>query len=150
MWTPVEKGDLTEMELEQCLNFLLTKAQQAVHQLFKAELAPHGVTPGQYAVLKCLWDENGQTAKQLADRLSLDGSTMTGLLDRMEQKGLIEKQPDPKDRRALQVVLTDKGRQLEAPLTGAIAEANRKVMRGLDEAQGEALKQLLRDMGETR
>ncbi|HBQ86145.1 MAG TPA: MarR family transcriptional regulator, partial [Syntrophomonas sp.] len=40
------------MELEQCLNFALTKAQQSVHQLFKAELAPYGVTPGQYAFLK--------------------------------------------------------------------------------------------------
>ncbi|NLU49835.1 MAG: MarR family transcriptional regulator [Syntrophomonadaceae bacterium] len=134
------------MELEQCLNFVLTKAQQAVHQLFKAELAPYGVTPGQYAVLKCLWEENGQTAKQLATRLSLDGSTMTGILDRMEQKGLIVKQPDPKDRRALQVVLTPVGRALQDPLEAAIEEANRKALARLDEAQALTLKHLLHNI----
>lgn len=135
------------MELEQCVNFVLTKAQQSVHQLFKAELAPYGVTPGQYAVLKCLWDENGQTAKQIAERLYLDGSTITGVLDRLEQKGLILKQADPKDRRALQVILTKKGRELEEPLTRVIEEANLKALKGLDEARTEELKQLLHTFG---
>lgn len=131
------------MELEQCINFVLTRAQQAVLQLFKAELAPYGVTPVQYGVLRCLWDENGQTVKQLADRLSLDSSTMTGILDRMEQKGLIVKQPDPRDRRALQVVLTERGQSLEAPLTLVIEEANRKALQNLDDSEKEILKDLL-------
>lgn len=135
------------MELEQCLNFVLTKAQQSVHQLFKTELAPYGVTPGQYAVLKCLWDENGQTAKQLAERLFLDGSTVTGVLDRMEQKGLIVKLADPKDRRALQVNLTEQGRSLEEPLTRVIEEANRKALRRLDDTSACKLKKLLQLFG---
>lgn len=135
------------MELEQCLNFVLTKAQHNIHQLFKAELAPHGVTPGQYAVLKCLWDENGQTARKLAERLSLDGSTITGLLDRMEQKGLIEKLADPRDRRALQVMLTEAGQKLQKPLSQAIIDANQKALLNLDQNQAEALKQLLQDIG---
>ncbi len=59
------------MELEQCVNFVLTKAQNAVQQLFKAELAPYGVTPGQYAVLKCLWDEMANC--QAAIRTALSG-----------------------------------------------------------------------------
>ena len=135
------------MELEQCLNFVLTKAQHNIHQLFKAELAPHGVTPGQYAVLRCLWDENGQTARKLAERLSLDGSTITGILDRMEQRGLIEKLADPKDRRALQVMLTEAGSKLQEPLSQAIMDANRKALLNLDEKQAEVLKQMLQDIG---
>ncbi len=131
------------MELEQCLNFILTKAQRHVNQLFKAELASFGVTPGQYAVLKCLWDENAQTARKIAERLCLDSSTVTGILDRMEQKGLIEKLSDPKDRRALQVVLTDAGRRLEIPVSQAIIDANRKALIDLDAAKGAELKLLL-------
>lgn len=137
------------MELESCLNFVLTKAQQSVHQLFKAELAPFGVTPGQYAVLKCLWDENGQTARQIAERLYLDGSTVTGLLDRLEQKGLIEKQIDPKDRRALKVLLTSEGKQLEAPLSQAIVTANLKALKQLDEVQSDTLKDLLHRLNQS-
>lgn len=131
------------MELEHCVNFVLTKAQQSVQQLFKAQLAPFGVTPGQYAVLKCLWDENGQTAKQIAERLYLDGSTVTGLLDRLEQKGLIEKQIDPKDRRALKVVVTTTGKDLEAPVSLAIIEANQKALKELNREQSNELEDLL-------
>ncbi|MDD2619130.1 MAG: MarR family transcriptional regulator [Syntrophomonadaceae bacterium] len=131
------------MELEQCINFILTKAQLSVHHLFKAELLPLGVTPGQYGVLKCLWDENGQTVKQIAERLYLDSSTVTGILDRMENRGMIEKKSDPKDRRALQVLLTKKGRDLEGPVTQAIINANQKAVREMDKNQSEALKQLL-------
>lgn len=134
------------MELEQCINFVLTKAQRNIHQLFKAELAPYGVTPGQYAVLRCLWDENAQTARKLADRLALDGSTITGILDRMEQKGLIEKLADPKDRRALQVMLTETGHKLQKPLSQAILNANHKALMSLDEIQAETLKQMLHDL----
>ncbi len=137
------------MELEQCVNFVLTRAQNAVHQLFKAELAPYGVTPGQYGVLRCLWDQNGMTAKQLADRLSLDGSTITGILDRMEQKGLIERHTDPKDRRALKVVLTDQGWNLKEPLTKAIEEANRKALQSFSQEEAELLKKLLDEISES-
>ncbi|MEQ8236245.1 MAG: MarR family transcriptional regulator [Syntrophomonadaceae bacterium] len=135
------------MELEQCLNFVLTKAQRNIHQLFKAELAPFGVTPGQYGILRCLWDENAQTAKKLADRLALDGSTITGILDRMEQKGLIEKQTDPKDRRAMQVMLTAKGKKLQKPVSEAIETANRRALVKFDQQEAEFLKNVLEEIG---
>jgi DNA-binding MarR family transcriptional regulator len=131
------------MELEQCINFGLTKAQNYVHQLFKAELAPFGVTPGQYGVLKCLWDENGLTAKQLAERLYLDSSTITGILDRMEVKGLIKRSHDPRDRRALRIMVTEDGKKLEEPINNAIISANRKALQNLDEKESEILRKLL-------
>lgn len=134
------------MELEQCVNFVLTKAQNAVQQLFKAELAPYGVTPGQYAVLKCLWDDNGQTAKQLAERLYLDGSTVTGILDRMEAKNLISRQSDPKDRRALRVILTDRGSALKEPVNAAIVQANKKALDRLDPKESGLLHKLLEEL----
>lgn len=134
------------MELEQCVNFVLTKAQNAVQQLFKAELAPYGVTPGQYAVLKCLWDENGQTAKQLSERLYLDGSTVTGILDRMENKTLINRQPDSKDRRAVRVMLTEQGKALEGPVNATIELANKKALQKLNPQESVLLKKLLEEL----
>lgn len=134
------------LELEQCLNFILTKAQQSVHQLFKAELAPYGVTPGQYAVLQCLWDNDGLTARQIADRLFLDGSTVTGMLDRMEHKELILRQVDPRDRRALKVCLTEKGQDLKAPIGRAIVDANQKALEQFHPEQVNSLKNLLQSL----
>lgn len=120
------------MQLEECLNFMLTKAHHSVYQVFKSDLAKYDVTPSQYALLRCLWDNDGQTSKNLADRLSLDYSTMTTHLDRLEHKGLITRNAAPCDRRALQVSLTDKGRELEEPLINAIVEANNKFLKNVD------------------
>ena len=131
------------MKLEQCINFTLTKAQQAVQQLFKAELAPFGITPGQYAILSCLWEEDSQTPRQLAERLSLDSSSITGILDRVEQKGLIQRQAVPRDRRALQVVLTDKGQALNEPVKQAILDANKKVLKRFEDQESENLRKYL-------
>ncbi|MBC7075254.1 MAG: MarR family transcriptional regulator [Syntrophomonadaceae bacterium] len=131
------------MELDQCINFVLTKAQQSVYQLFKTELHSYGVTPGQYGILKCLWDKNGQTAKQLAEQLFLDSSTVTGILDRLENKGLVKRQPNSRDRRSLQVVLTNKGRELEGPLSQAIVRANQKALLKLEDDEIKQLQQLL-------
>ena len=134
------------MELEQCVNFALTRAQNTVNQYFKTCLAPHGVTPGQYGILKCLWDENGLTVKQIAERMYLDSSTITGLLDRMEQKVLSKQCPDPSDRRALSVVLTPEGERLEGPVSEAIARANQAVLKDVGDAEAQKLMQLLFDV----
>lgn len=134
------------MELDQCVNFALTRAQNAVQQLFKAELAPYGITPGQYGVLKCLWDENGLTAKQLAERLFLDSSTITGILDRMENKGLIHRYHDMRDRRALCVTLTQAGQELQEPVCEAIINANKKALQKLSEKESQMLRTLLQEL----
>jgi len=131
------------MELEQCINFVLTKAQQSVQQLFKDELEPFGITPGQYGILKCLWDENGATVKQLADRLHLDSSTITGVLDRLENKGLVKREPALNDRRALSVVLTPEGEAIEESVDQAIFNANEKVVGILKPRESEDLRLLL-------
>ncbi|KUG02414.1 transcriptional regulator, marr family [hydrocarbon metagenome] len=136
------------MKLEHCINFTLTKAQQAVQQLFKAELAPFGITPGQYAILSCLWDEDGQTPRQLADRLSLDSSSITGILDRVEHKDLIKRQPCPGDRRALHVVLTPKGWELEQSVNQAIIQANKKALAEFESQDADNFRRFLHQLNQ--
>lgn len=116
------------MELHNCINFLLTKAQNAVLQHFKAELQELGITPGQYAILKCLWDGGSQTPSSIAQTISLDGSTITGLLDRLELKALLRRVPNPEDRRTLQIELTEQGRALQGPVEERMDQANEDVI----------------------
>lgn len=123
------------MRLDKCINFLLSKTQQIVFQQFKASLAKYDVTPVQYGVLKCLWHQDGQNPSQIAGSLFLDTSTVTGILDRMENKGMIKRIADPNDRRSIKVVLTEQGRQLEEPVTKVIDEENKKVLCALNEEE---------------
>jgi MarR family transcriptional regulator, organic hydroperoxide resistance regulator len=66
--------------IEECISFLLGKAYQQVQQAAKGRLAPHGVTPVQYALLRVIWERDGQTGAELGERLQLDSATITGLL----------------------------------------------------------------------
>lgn len=131
------------MELNECINFLLTKAQHTVFQYLKANLAQFDVTPVQYGILKCLWDEDGQTPKQIARTLSLDGSTITGILDRMENKNLVRRTPDPEDRRTLKVVITNQGLELRKCIEEVIEEVNKRILEMFTFEEQEQLKKFL-------
>lgn len=79
----------------------------------------------------------------MAEHLFLDSSSITGILDRVEQKALIQRKAMPRDRRALQVILTDKGRALEKPVNQAILNANKKVLAKFEEQDTENLRKYL-------
>lgn len=132
------------MELNECVNFLLTQAQLKVFQYFKSRLSDFDVTPVQYGIMKCLWNEDGQMPGQIAASLGLDGSTITGILDRMENKGLVKRTPDPADRRALRVNLTEQGKNLQKPVENVIADANKIVLQTLTQDDKEKLYGYLR------
>lgn len=134
------------MELNECINFLLTKAQHNVFQYLKSELTKHNVTPVQYGILKCLWTQDGQTPKQISDTLGLDGSTITGILDRMESKDLLKRANNPEDRRTLKVVITDKGLKLKEPIEVIIENVNKNVLSIFTEKEQKQLKDFLRQI----
>jgi DNA-binding MarR family transcriptional regulator len=116
--------DVAMERIEDCLSFYLGKAYQRVTQVAKQRLAPYGVTPVQYALLKVLWERDDQSGAELGERLSLDSATMTGLLDRLEHAGLIKRLSHPTDRRVNRVVLTERGRDLQVPLDREMDQMN--------------------------
>ena len=115
--------------LEDCISFLIGKAQQQVTKASRDALAPFGVTPVQFAILKVLWEQDGLNGAELGARILLDSATMTGLIDRMEAAGLLERRADPGgDRRMSRVYLSKKGAQLEAPCDAAMDRVNKQVV----------------------
>lgn len=118
--------------LEDCLSFLVGKAQQQVTRVSREALAPYGVTPVQYAILKVLWERDGQNGAELCARLVLDSATVTGLIDRMEAGRWLERRADPGgDRRMSRLYLTKQGAQLQAPLDAAMDRVNKQFVNTL-------------------
>src|SRR5262245_47773395 len=115
--------------IEDCISFLTNKAAQQITRRARQKLAVHGVTPVQYAVLKVLWQQDGQSGADLGLRLQLDSATMTGVLDRMQVGGLIERRSDRGDRRVQRIVLTERSRSLEAPLDAVMDDLNQEAAR---------------------
>lgn len=101
--------------LDEQLCFALYKATNAITHTYRAPLAALGLTYPQYLVLLVLWEYGDQTVGGLAQRLELDASTLTPLLRRMENAGLLTRQRDPSNQRSVRVGLTSQGRSLEAP-----------------------------------
>lgn len=137
------------MQLNQCINFLLNKTQNAVLIHFRSKLDEYNVTPVQYSVLKCLWDEDMRSPKQISQEISLDASTVTGILDRLENKNLVKRMPSITDRRTLIITLTEEGRALQADIDRVILEANHDVLADLSADEQSTLKSWLERICET-
>ena len=84
------------------------------------------------------------TPKQISEILCLETSTISGVLDRMQKKGLIDRVINREDRREVRVVPTEKGKQLQEPITEIIDEVNEEVLKCFTEEEVTALKNALR------
>ena len=122
--------------VEDCVSFLVGKAAQRISRRAKELLAPHDVTPPQYAVLKVLFDGDGLSAREIGDRLAIDGATITGIIDRLEKAGLVERRDDPVDRRVHRLVLTGRATSLAGPLDVAMDQLNEEARALLGESAG--------------
>jgi DNA-binding MarR family transcriptional regulator len=110
------------LPLDRQLGFGLYSAFMAVSRTYKPWLDKLGLTYPQYLVLCVLWEEGEQTIGEIAARLSLEPSTITPLVKRLEQAGRLVRQRDPADERRVNVSLTAQGRALRAK-TRALADA---------------------------
>jgi DNA-binding MarR family transcriptional regulator len=133
--------------IEDCISFLLGKAYQQVTQDTKERLAPYDVTPVQYALLKLLWEEEGQSGAALGERLRLDSATITGMLDRLVKSSFVERRPDLRDRRINQVYLTPSGRALAEPLDREMDAMNSAVLGQFSPVEAERLREMLAQLG---
>jgi DNA-binding MarR family transcriptional regulator len=124
-----------ETSLGYQVNYLARLLAQALHE----RIAPLGVVPGQFAQLLTLYAEDGLTQRELCDRVGIEQPTMANTLQRMERDGLIRREPDPADGRRARVLLTDRARDLEAPLVAAAQDVNALATKGLDQREVAAL-----------
>ncbi len=100
-----------------------TSAWALVWDIFQSDkkrrwglLAELGLTPVQGMALSSLDADDPPTMSHLGGQIMCDSSTLTGVVDRLEALGYVERRPAPNDRRARCVALTDKGRALQAEL----------------------------------
>ena len=103
--------------LDNQLCFSLYATTLAINRTYKPMLDDLGVTYPQYLVLSALWEEDGQTIGAIGTRLSLEPSTITPLVKRLEQAGFVDRQRDPIDERQVRVRLSKKGLDLRADAT---------------------------------
>ncbi len=125
------------------LSYLLKRALLELEDLHTEHLAPAGVNARELAVLLLLHSREPESQQQAAARLGVDRTTMVGLLDALEGKGLVARQADVEDRRRNVVGLTDTGKRTLAVATAASDQAERRLLGELSDTEALRLRELL-------
>ncbi len=128
-----------DLRLDDAIGYWLFYAQRCVGYAFLEVLKrccvkrgkPYVVTPPQWMVLYLLYyDQDGLTINTISQRRGLDAPTITGVVKRLEQNGLVERHHDRADRRVVKVYLTDEGKEIMPFLFDAVMDFNETMLRG--------------------
>lgn len=130
-------------QLRARLGYLLKHAFFQLEELHAVQLADGPVNVRELGVLMLLDGREPESQQQAAGRLGVDRTTMVGLLDGLESKGLVARQPDASDRRRNVVVLTDAGRKALKQAKAASDMAERQLLAGLSATEARQLRELL-------
>ncbi len=132
------------------LIYLVFTAQQKLRTYLKNAMSDAGVTitPAQSAILFLLKKKNGQTMSGLSSVLSLDNSTLTGLVDRLERAGFVRRNAGTADRRASHVFITDSGGEEIERARIVIRRVNDRIREDFTDGEMEAFKKVLKSFFE--
>jgi MarR family transcriptional regulator for hemolysin len=125
------------------LPFEISETAHALRKAFDRRACGHGVTRAQWKVLFRLARQPGMRQIELADLLDIEPITLSRIIDRLEESGLVERVADPADRRAWRLHVTDKARPLVEKLHAVANEMIAEAFAGIDPHQIEITRQVL-------
>ena len=125
------------------LGFLLAAAGQPAMSAFRSRLEPLGIHPRAYAVLWAVSEGSDPSQRDLSRALGLPPSRMVGLLDGLQEDGLIERVSDPGDRRLHRVRLTAHGRRTVVRLQTEASALDGSIIADLSQGDQDRLRELL-------
>lgn len=132
------------MRHEQALGPMLGWGAHLARERMDARMAAYDVTPAQGRVLLYLCEHGGASSQQeLTEFLKVKPSTANGILNRMEEKGMVQRAVSVEDGRRRLVSVTQRGRERKAQLQEAFCSTEAVMMNGLSEAECSQLLQLL-------
>jgi MarR family transcriptional regulator, transcriptional regulator for hemolysin len=114
--------------LERYFGFLVHDVARLMRVEYDRRVKPYGITRSQWWVLAHLHKQDGVTQSELADVLEVGGVTLCRLLDRLEERELIERRSDPKDRRAKRVYMTTRSNREMAGMIDTGHDLNQEVL----------------------
>lgn len=106
-------------------------ALRNLDQIYGQVVEPLGLTVIEWYILRALYDQDGQHASELARAVGRAATSFTPILDKLQNKGMIERRPDPADRRAVRIYLTVKGAQLRDRVLQAAEQIDNRVRKSV-------------------
>lgn len=130
------------------LPYLLSDSARLLRRAFDARVRTLGMTSRQARLLLILHVTEGENQGYYAELLEVEPISLTRMVDRMEEAGLIERRRDPADRRAWRLFLTDRSRCVIDQVRDCLTGLEDEMLAGLEPEQREALGQMLESIRE--
>jgi len=132
------------MDLESLPGHYIRRLQQIAVAIFLQETEAHGVTPVQYAGLQAVRKAPGIDQRTLARAIGLDTSTIAGVVDRLEARGLMQRTVSPDDKRVRLLTLTTEGEALLDAINPAMLRAQERILEPLPKRERTEFMRMLR------
>lgn len=123
---------------------MIATASRQISKYYGEHFESFGLSFPRIQILRALSRRDGQKPSALAAAIAAKASSMTALLDSLEQAALIERRRDPHDRRALRVYLTTRGRRLHKDVMGVVFQFNTELARRLNDSELETFARVMK------
>ncbi|NQX47675.1 MarR family transcriptional regulator [Paenibacillus tritici] len=131
------------MELEQYIGVNVQRAALKLNNYYQKVVNPFDITVDQWEILIVLWEKEGITQKELAERLYKDQTNVARMLFKLEKKEFIYRVVHEADRRSLRVYLTPKGREIKEEILAPSMDAYNKTIQGLSQEEVDTFRRVL-------
>ncbi len=143
----MNKQELNDRDLALKLFVVLTKAHKAIAEAVTKDIRKTGLNPTEFAVLELLYHKGEQPIQKIGKKVLISGSSITYVIDKLEEKQYIERRACPKDRRVTYVLMTESGRQMMRSIFPAHAMTIEEILDGLNKKEKEDCIILLKKLG---
>ncbi|MGM0873326.1 MAG: MarR family winged helix-turn-helix transcriptional regulator [Bacillota bacterium] len=136
-------------QIEESLKFfiVLSRAHRAFNDVVNKHISTFKLNPTEFAVLELLYHKGDQPLQQIGGKILLASGSITYVVDKLEQKGLLARRACPKDRRVTHAQITDKGKQLIEEIFPPHEERINEIVSVLTDEEKNVVTQLLKKVG---
>ncbi|MFE5320782.1 MarR family winged helix-turn-helix transcriptional regulator [Paenibacillus sp. NPDC056579] len=134
------------MELEKYIGVNVQRAALRLNNYYQKVVNPFNITVDQWEILVVLWEKEGITQKELAERLHKDQTNVARMLFKLEKKRFIYRETHETDRRSLRVYLTPEGRDMKEQIIAPSFEAYKNTIKNLTEEEVDTFRRVLNVM----
>jgi DNA-binding MarR family transcriptional regulator len=136
-------GELQFFDPPHSIGYQIRYAYRAFVKALAIELGPDEITTSQWSALRVLWQEEGLSQVELAQRMLVEKASLTPVLAAMAASGLITRTRNTEDRRKVNISLTPSGRRLKDQLLPLGGKVNKRATRGMSASDVQQLRRLL-------
>ncbi|AXI07834.1 MarR family transcriptional regulator [Oceanobacillus zhaokaii] len=126
---------------------VLMKAAKSIEELIKKDISSHGMKSSDFAVIEAVYSKGRQTIRQISEAVLINTGSITYVIDKLENNGLVERVDCKEDRRVVYIQITDKGKKLMDEIFPKHQQVIEALFEGVTSEEKEIVLDVLKKVG---